>query len=213
MNQPETPRMDRRVAIKWMLAAAATLSLRDMPGLGAATIVTANGYGQDPDLLREYHPGELWPLTFTAAERRACAALCDVVIPADEHSPSAAALGVPDFIDEWISAPYPDQRRDRPVIVEGLAWIDAETRRRFKTNFADASAAQKTALCDDICHEPKAAAEFKSAARFFARFRDLTATGFYTTPEGMKDAGYTGNTPLPSFNGPPPEALKRVGLA
>lgn len=203
--------MDRRVAIKWMLAAAATLSLRGVPH-ASATEITANGYGQDPDLLRDYKPGDVWPLTFTATERRACTALCDVIIPADDHSPSAATIGVPEFIDEWVSAPYPDQRRDRTIVVEGLAWLDAEAQRRFQADFAAASEKQKTALCDDICHTAMAKDEFKKAARFFARFRDLTATGFYTTPEGIKDLGHIGNMPLPRFDGPPPEALRRLGL-
>jgi hypothetical protein len=30
---------------------------------------------------------------------------------------------------------------------------------------------------------------------------------------GMKDIGYTGNTPLAKFDGPPLEALKKAGLA
>jgi hypothetical protein len=50
-------------------------------------------------------------------------------------------------------------------------------------------------------------------ARFFDMVRDLTATGFYTTVEGMRDIGYVGNTPLDRFDGPPPEVLRRLGLA
>lgn len=214
MSPDESPRMDRRTAIKWILAATATLSWRDLPAQTApAATVTATGYGQDPDLLRDYQPGDLWPLTFTAAERRACVALCDIVIPADEHSPGASAVGVPDFIDEWISAPYPDQRRDRPVILGGLAWLDAEAQRRGRTDFSGLSSAVQTALCNDICHEPAAAPELKTAARFFARFRDLAAGGFYTTPAGMKDIGYVGSVPLASFDGPPPAVLEKLGLA
>ena len=55
--------------------------------------------------------------------------------------------------------------------------------------------------------------EFASASKFFAKFRDLTAGGFYTTPVGMKDIGYTGNVALDRFDGPPLEALKKAGLA
>ena len=59
---------------------------------------------------------------------------------------------------------------------------------------------------------PDAKKEFKTAAVFFKKFRDLTAGGFYTTKEGMKDIGYTGNVPLTSFDGPPPDVLKQLGL-
>jgi hypothetical protein len=41
----------------------------------------------------------------------------------------------------------------------------------------------------------------------------MPAGGFYTTPAGMKDIGYTGNVPLEKFDGPPPEALKKAGLS
>src|SRR5262249_11696185 len=140
-------------------------------------------------------------------------ALCDVIIPADASSPSASAVGVVSFIDEWVSAPYPRHVKDRKVVVDGLAWIDAEAQRRFSKNFADLPESGQAAICDDICYEPKAKHEFKDAARFFARFRDLTAGGFYTSPEGFKDLKYIGNMPLATFDGPPIEVLKQVGLA
>ena len=72
---------------------------------------------------------------------------------------------------------------------------------------------RESAIADDICSTAKAAPEFAKAAKFFAKFRDLTAGGFYTTPVGMKDIGYTGNVALEKFDGPPLEALKKAGLA
>jgi hypothetical protein len=118
-----------------------------------------------------------------------------------------------EFIDEWISAPYPNQRGDREIILTGLKWIEAEAQKRFSKEFAALDDKQKGAIADDICSPSKAKAEFADAAKFFAKFRDLTAGGFYTTPVGMKDIGYTGNVPLERFDGPPIEALKKAGLA
>jgi hypothetical protein len=69
-----------------------------------------------------------------------------------------------------------------------------------------------TAICDDICYLPRAAPEFREAAKFFALYRDLTAGGFYTTPPGTMDIGYVGNVPLARFDGPPPEVLRRIGI-
>lgn len=218
MNASEpsfTPqRMDRRDAIKWMLAAAASTALLDN-GLGAATAAqpSGKGYGTDPDVLKIYKPGDLWPLTLTAAQRATTASLCDVIIPADAKGPSAASVGVPDFIDEWISAPYPGHDGDRKTILEGLAWLDAESKKRFSNDFVNLIARQKNAICDDICFAQNAKPEFRKAAQFFKRFRDLTAGGYYTTPEGMKDIGYVGNVAMEKFEGPPPEVLKKLGLA
>jgi hypothetical protein len=206
-------RLDRRTAIKWMMAAAATVALVDRLPLGAAPAAGPTGYGTDPDLTKPYHPGDYWPLTFTAEQRRTATALCDVIIPADATSPAASAVGVPDFIDEWISAPYPTQVRDRAVVLEGLAWMDDEARKRFGRSFADLDVPRQRTICDDICYAPEAGAAFKTAAAFFNRYRDLTSGGFYTTPVGMKDIGYVGNMPTPTFAGPTPEALKHLGLA
>jgi hypothetical protein len=210
--------MDRRTTIKWMFAAAATApSLRSfgsMPEPLARDVAAGQaGYGTDPDLVREWKPGGPWPLTLSAPARLTTATLCDLIIPADEHSPAASAVGVVDFIDEWISAPYPQQRGDRDIVLPGLKWVDEESQRRFGKAFAALGDAQKSAIADDICSADRAKPEFAVAAKFFARFRDLTAGGFYTTPVGMKDIGYTGNVSLEKFDGPPLEALKKAGVA
>lgn len=200
--------MDRRTTLQWLAAAAA------WPGLqGPALAATAQAYGTDPNLVRIYRSGELWPLTFTHAQRRTAQALCSLIIPVDRHSPSAGQLQVHAFIDEWISAPYPAQQRDRTLLLQGLAWTDTEARRRYGRVFASLKAAQQRTICDPICYAPKAAPEDAEAARFFARFRDLTAGGFYTTPEGTRDLRFAGNTPSLHFAGPPPEVLKIVGVS
>ncbi len=207
-------RMDRRDAIRWMVTAATTAAVLDPFTFAAEPgVVVAKGYGTDPDLLKTYQPGEVWRLTFNDEQRAIAIALCDTIIPSDAGGPAASRVKVHDFIDEWISAPYPGHELDRKVIVDGLAWIDAEAQTRFGTGFVNLVARQRNAICDAICFEPKAKPEFKTAARFFRRFRDLTAGGYYTTPEGMKDIGYTGNVPLDKFEGPPPEVLQKLGLA
>jgi hypothetical protein len=121
-------------------------------------------------------------------------------------------VGVPDFLDEWISAPYPEQRADRPVVLEGIAWMESEAQRRHGRGFADLTEAERTALCSGLCGPAPVAEELRSGAASFRRIRHLVAGGYYTTPAGMKDIGYVGNVPLASFDGPPPEVLRRLGL-
>jgi hypothetical protein len=148
--------MDRRTSIKWVLAASAAFPLLGQRFARADTPPASAGYGTDPNLLAPYHPGTYWPLTLTAGQRRIAAVLSDLIIPADEHSPSASSVGVVDFIDEWVSAPYPASLRDRPVVLGGFAWLDEEAKRRFGKLFVSASAAQQSALCDDICDARRA---------------------------------------------------------
>src|SRR5215469_15079665 len=113
--------VDRRTTIKWVLAASVSWPLlRGRSGSAgeaepAEPALALKGYGTDPDLLKTYHPGDVWPLTLTPAQRQLAGVLSDLIIPADEHSGSASSVGVVDFLDEWVSAPYPDSRRDRPM--------------------------------------------------------------------------------------------------
>jgi hypothetical protein len=117
-----------------------------------------------------------------------------------------------EFLDEWISAPYEAQQGDRKEMLEGLVWLDRESQQRFSQAFADLSQARQTAIADDICWLAKAKEGHKQAASFFAKFRNLAAGGFYTTPAGMKDIGYRGNAPLLKFEGPPADIRAKVGL-
>ena len=167
--------MDRCTSIKWVLAASAAWPLSGKYAARADPAATGRGYGTDPNLLAVYHPGELWPLTFTAAQRRLAGILADIIIPADEHSPGASSVGVVEFIDEWVSAPYPASQRDRPIVLGGFGWLNDEAARRFGKGFSDLAATEQNGICDDICEESRS--RWRDAARFFALYRDLTEIG------------------------------------
>jgi hypothetical protein len=173
---------------------------------------TNRGYGTDPKLVKSYKPGEVWPLTLTGAEKKTARALADTILPADQYGPAASEVGVVEMLDEWVSAPYPDQQRDRPLIVTGLDWTEQESAKRFNKGFAEITDAQRRAICDDIAFASKAAPRFKGPARFFARFRSICAGAYYATPAGWKAIGYVGNVALEKFEGPPREVLERLGL-
>jgi hypothetical protein len=216
---------DRRTTIKLVIAAATAMpalraraTYRLEPGAAAPGNLrqfepTMQGYGPDPNLIKAYKKGAFWPLTMNADQRQLAAALSDLIIPADEHSPSASAVGVVDFIDEWISAPYPQQREDRDTVLRGFGWLDGEARHRYEQPFAKLHEAQQRAICDRICDVSRASAELQRPAQFFAVYRNLTAAGFYTTLAGRKDLKYIGNVALTHFDGPPVELLRKLGLA
>ena len=218
-------RISRRQAMQWVLAAAGAAGLPAVaPGEPAGPdplsqkhpatqpAPAAAGYGTDPKLNVVHHPGDLWPLTFTAEQRRIVTSLADVILPDDAYGPAASSVGVVEMIDEWISAPYPQQKADRPVILEGLVWLASESEKRFGKSFAELSGEQHRAICDDICFTRAAKPQFRKAAGFFSRFRSLCASAYYATPAGWKAIGYVGNVALSSFDGPPPEVLERLGV-
>lgn len=227
-NSPETPpRIDRRQALKWLGAAAAALTMSDQLKLFGASSkklklvsmadprgpTNAKLIGTDPLLNHNYTPGELWPLTLTDKQRIAAAALIDLILPPEPGDKLPSTLGVQDFVDEWISSPYEETNKDRPIILVGLDWLDAEAQKRFHKDFVAITEAQKCQIADDICGKTAVKKEFKNQQNFFSRFRYLAASGYYTTPQGWKDIGYVGNVPSVDFAGPTPEALKHLGLA
>jgi gluconate 2-dehydrogenase gamma chain len=195
-------------------AGAGTTRATGLPGgssSAAASNPMARGDAWDPDLLQ---PVLRWEKVLTDDEREGLAVLCDVIVPEDDVSPSASAVGAHDYIDEWVSAPYDFGRRDLVLVRGGLAWLDQESSARFGegSRFRDLAPPQQRQICDDICWMETARPEHRQAARFFAKVRDLTATAFYTTPEGMADIGYVGNVPSTEWGPPPPEVLRHLGL-
>jgi hypothetical protein len=225
--------MDRREALKLLALAAAAPSALTACGPGeeggpggtsgtgagaagsqgaaSASNPLARGDAWDPDLV---NPALRWEKVLTEDEREGLAALCDVIIPADEVSPSASSVGAHDFVDEWVSAPYDFARNDLVLVRGGLVWLDTEAAERFGEGrrFRDLSSEEQHLICDDICFLPRARADHRMPARFFAKVRDLTATAFYTTPEGMADIGYVGNLATTTWGPPPPEVLRHLGL-
>ena len=214
--------MNRRQALKVMAIAAATPSLvscdpgEEPPAEVAVTPAPtsnpmARGDAWDPDLVAPTVP---WERSLTPDELESLAAICDVIVPADDRSPSASQVGAHDFIDEWVSAPYDRNRNDQVVVRGGLAWLDRESAERFGegVRFRTLTLDQQHAICDDICFLPDAQPGFEAAARFFDKVRDLTSTAFWTTDDGMRDLQYVGNVPLPRWDPPPAEVLRHIGL-
>ena len=113
------PKIDRRTALAWVAAAGAAGAVAVGVSVYAPkTAPEAKGYGTDPNLVKPA-PAP-WPRLLSQAELDAAAKLADHILPATATAPAASALGIPDFIDEWVSAPYPDQLKDRPLIRDGL---------------------------------------------------------------------------------------------
>lgn len=212
--------MSRRQVVQWFAAASATMAAGDLPLFANAAEAYVpgaapsfpKGYGTDPVLAKFYKPGDVWPLTLSEPQRRTVTTLCDIILPADDLGPAASTVAVPEFIDEWISAPYPEQMADRPIILEGIEWLEKESQARFGKTFSDLDEKSQHAICDDICDPTKAKPEFTTAAKFFHTFRSLASGGYYSTEAGWKAIGFVGNLTMPTFDGPPPEVLKQVGV-
>jgi gluconate 2-dehydrogenase gamma chain len=157
--------------------------------------------------------GKYQPKALTAHEFATLERLSDLIIPADEHSKGALEAGAADFIDFLCAAS--DEMRD--IYTGGLAWLDDEARRRYDgKNFLDTQPAEQTALLDVIAFRKNASTELNPGIEFFSWARRMVADAYYTSPIGIKDLGYMGNTAVSQFSVPQEAldyALKRSPFA
>jgi hypothetical protein len=151
------------------------------------------------------------PAFFTEHELETVRVLVDLIIPRDERSGSATDAKVPEFMD-FMMADKDTQPEGRKKMRDGLAWLDEESRRRFNRSFMESSDKQRSALLDGIAWPARARPEMQSGVTFFNSFRDLTASGFWSSEIGVKDLQYQGNTVVPEWRGCPEAALKKLGV-
>ena len=192
--------MDRREALRLLATASAVLWT---PAQVAASREKASAA-----LARSAQGAPFAPEFFTDHEHTTVRLLVDLIIPADDRSGSATDAGVPEFMDFMML--------DRPGMQGwmrgGLAWLDIECERRFDRNFVDAAEAQRREILDAIAWPDQADDDLSHGVAFFNRFRDLTASGFWSTEMGIADLQYMGNHAVSEWTGCPEEALRHVGV-
>jgi gluconate 2-dehydrogenase gamma chain len=194
--------MRRRDVLKVLLAApAATISWTDAE---AAQAVASAQAARAATTAKPFVPK-----FFTATEFKLVRTLADIIMPKDERSGSASDAGVPEFMDFMMI----DQPTRQIAMRGGLAWLDSECQDRFDKTFLDCAETERTAVLDDIAWPGKARPELSHGVAFFNSFRDLTASGFWTTRMGIDDLQYMGNRSVARWNGCPPEALKKLGVS
>jgi hypothetical protein len=154
-----------------------------------------------------------WSKQFTPEELKTTTALADLILPKDGNGPAASEVGVPEFINEWCSAPYEDHREDGQIIRGGLAWLNTESFNRHEKRFDELTTAQQTKILDDICDEAEAKPEHRTGARFFKEFRQLCVGGYYTHSATWKHLGYVGNISIAGpYPGVPQDVIEKLGL-
>jgi hypothetical protein len=202
--KPYVSKIDRRTAMAWVgVVGAATAAVGTgvvlYPKLSSKGPAESWGYGTDPKLNPPAKAA--WLRIMTDDQLSTAAILADHILPATDTAPSASSLGVPDFLDEWVSAPYPDQLKDRPIILDGLDVLRRDLRKT--------PTVKHSTVFTTLPGQP-----------FFKRFRALTIGAYYTTEAGFKDLGFIGNVARASDPGPSDEVkavlarkFKELGLA
>jgi hypothetical protein len=152
--------------------------------------------------------GPFKPRFFTAHEYATVGVLVDLIIPKDDRSGSATDAGVPAFMDFMMI----DQPRRQIAMRGGLAMIDRLAVDRFGKRFVSATDRERRLLLDEIAYTSNPDRGLSQAIAFFSSFRDLTASGFWSTKMGVADLQYQGNTWVDEWNGCPDTALKKLGV-
>jgi len=192
--------MNRRQAITALAAMSATL------GIPASVLEAAQREAIRYQLSDA--PLGFEPRFFTATELAAATLLMDMVIPKDARSGSASDAKVPEYMD-FICAEFASTGE---WMRKGLAWMEGESKKRWNGAFTAGTDAQRGGLLDAIAWPAKALPEAQDGVTFFNRFRDLTASGFWSSQVGVQDLGYQGNTFVREWTGCPPEAKAKIGV-
>jgi gluconate 2-dehydrogenase gamma chain len=148
------------------------------------------------------------PKFFTAHEYATVGVLVDLIIPKDGRSGSATDAGVPAFMDFMMI----DQPRRQIAMRGGLAMIDRLAVDRFGKRFVSATDRERRLLLDEIAYTSNPDRGLSQAIAFFSSFRDLTASGFWSTKMGVADLQYQGNVFVSEWTGCPDAALKKLGV-
>ena len=156
--------------------------------------------------------GKYEPKRLTATEYATVTRLAELILPADDRSPSAVEAGAPEYIDLLCS-----QNDELTYLYTGgLSWLDDIMRDRHGKAFLDCIEADQVALLEELAAVdlPPAQEEIEATlgpyshfqdyrledpvyvsagVRFFDWVRKMTVDAYYTSEIGVKDLGYPGN--------------------
>jgi hypothetical protein len=188
--------ISRRAALKVIavgVGSASALPILEEHALGQHKHAD-NQVGRPPDgLVPASDAGKF----FNPREMEMIAAISDLIIPTDEHSPGASAAGVSGFIDLMVSE---SSNEVRALWREGLVAIDRMSELRFSATFLRASQGHQISLLKAISRNERRPNTIEE--RFFVAIKSLTVDGYYTSPIGIhQDLRYKGNAYLKDFVG------------
>jgi len=146
--------------------------------------------------------GKYAPKYFSPHQYATLVFLCDTIVPKDDVSGGAVEAGAPEFIDLLTS----ESEEFQLVLGGGLMWLDNFCFDRYEHVFLECTPAQQKEVLDQIAYRRNATQDvsLSQGIVFFAKLRNMTCDGFYTSKIGIADLKYIGNTALAEFPGCPP---------
>lgn len=134
---------------------------------------------------------------FNKHQQDTIAALAEIIIPRDQHSPGAKAAGVEQFIDEIVAV---SEKVTQKLWTDGLAALDELAKRASGKEFLLCNADQQLDVLTKISQREERPETLEE--RFFVALKQSTIDGYYLSEVGIhQDLEYQGNVALAEFPG------------
>ena len=135
---------------------------------------------------------------FTPEQDELVTVLAELIIP-ETDTPGARAAKVNEHIDVVLGDETAEVQQD---FLDGLRWIDNQSRQRFGSAFLEVSAEQQTELLTLVSKTGPVEPELLPGRLFFGNIRRRTVFAYYTSKAGiLEELDYKGKTPLPEWVG------------
>ena len=138
------------------------------------------------------------PKCFTPHNFQTLRKLADLIIPADDHSRGAYDAGAAEYID-FLSSHNADLAA---IFNGGFGWLDDYMMRTYGADFLTAKPDQQTAILDTLAYRKNYMDATAGGRTFWTWLRNMVVDAYYTSPAGVKDLGYMGNTGMSHFSVP-----------
>jgi gluconate 2-dehydrogenase gamma chain len=172
--------LTRRELLKAAGAAAAAVPLAGSEALAAAVATTTAAH------------------FFTREQLAMVDELCEIIIPADDHSGGARAAKVAEYIDGRLVESFDELPRQQWR--EGLARIDALSREKKGAPFMQLSPEDRVAIVTLMAAEEKSPTTVEG--KFFRELKERTTSGYYSSAIGLHDdLEYKGNVMQEEYSG------------
>ena len=165
--------MDRRDTLRLLGAA----SVPALAGLNPADVWAAVRERRDLAPTRPRRRG-----FFDDRQRAMVDTIAEAIIPATD-TPGARAAGVVAFVDVIVGEWYHDD--ERAMFLRGLGDVDSRSQADFQKPFLELTGPQQNAILTGLEAESRAMPR-GSPLSFFARMKDLTLYGYYTSEVGTR---------------------------
>lgn len=169
---------------------------RELFKIVGAGFVSHNALAQHEHRTPTSRLGNYKPRAFSSQQYAILGRMLEILLPADDSSPSAREAGVGMYLDTVLK--HGDEAM-RQSWISGIGAIDRLAREATGSSFAKLDDSAATSLLSKIAE--KEARPGTVAEKFFVDFKQSSINAYYLSEAGRRSLGYTGDTAVSDFTG------------